>query len=283
MNEENTSNAGKIIEAQAPRPTKVNKKKTSNNEKYVLYADIMGFKERVMRTKHADLKKELKELRKELYDWLDIPLSLIDTFKVSFFSDSILIVDEISHLGFERISSAAAKLMTVSLEHKFPIKGAIAKGAFTYEEEEQLFFGEAIIDAFLLEEQVHYYGIVAHHTMEEDIKSFSNGIQEPDLSLISLRFFVSPYVLSPIPLKNGKITHYHLAYNLTNCEIFPDIVIEKYTEKHISWLEEIYGTVSGTPRIYVDNTLQVLKEDLRLFEEAPKIEGEVEFPLKAFR
>lgn len=280
MNEENTSNAGKIIEAQAPRPTKVNKKKTSNNEKYVLYADIMGFKERVMRTKHADLKKELKELRKELYDSLDIPLSLIDTFKVSFFSDSILIVDEISHLGFERISSAAAKLMTVSLEHKFPIKGAIAKGAFTYEEEEQLFFGEAIIDAFLLEEQVHYYGIVAHHTMEEDIKSFSNGIQEPDLSL---RFFVSPYVLSPIPLKNGKITHYHLAYNLTNCEIFPDIVIEKYTEKHISWLEEIYGTVSGTPRIYVDNTLQVLKEDLRLFEEAPKIEGEVEFPLKAFR
>lgn len=280
MNEQDTSNNERVTEAQAPRPTKVNKKNTNNDEKYVLYADIMGFKERVMRTKHADLKKELKKLRQELYDWLNSYLEDVKTFKVSFFSDSILIVDEISHLGFERISSAAAKLMTVSLEHKFPIKGAIAKGAFTYEEEEQLFFGEAIIDAFLLEEQVHYYGIVAHHTMEEDIKSFSNGIQEPDLSL---RFFVSPYVLSPIPLKNGKITHYHLAYNLTNCEIFPDIVIEKYTEKHISWLEEIYGTVSGTPRIYVDNTLQVLKEDLRLFEEAPKIEGEVEFPLKAFR
>ena len=32
------------------------KENTSNDEKYVLYADIMGFKERVMRTKHADLK-----------------------------------------------------------------------------------------------------------------------------------------------------------------------------------------------------------------------------------
>ena len=45
----------------------MNEQDTSNNEKYVLYADIMGFKERVMRTKHEDLKKELKKLRKKLY------------------------------------------------------------------------------------------------------------------------------------------------------------------------------------------------------------------------
>ena len=34
-------------------------------EMYVLYADIMGFKERVMRTEHQDLEKELEELKEE--------------------------------------------------------------------------------------------------------------------------------------------------------------------------------------------------------------------------
>ena len=42
-------------------------------------------------------------------------------------------------------------------------------------------------------------------------------------------------------------------------------------------------TVSGTPRIYVDNTLRVLEEDLRLYEETLEKLGDVEFPLKAFR
>ena len=130
----------------------MNEQDTSNNEKYVLYADIMGFKERVMRTKHEDLKKELKKLRKKLYDSLLPYLEDVKTFKVSFFSDSILIVDEISPLGFYRISSAAIGLMRLSLYHKFPIKGAIAKGEFTYEEEDQLFFGRAIVDAYLLQE-----------------------------------------------------------------------------------------------------------------------------------
>lgn len=277
MNEQDTSNNERVTEAQAPRPTKVNKKNTNNDEKYVLYADIMGFKERVMRTKHADLKKELKELRKELDDWLSPFLENVKTFKVSFFSDSILIVEESSPRGFQRISIAAAALMAASLKCKFPLKGAIAKGEFTYEEEEQLFFGQAIIDAFLLEEEVHYYGIVAHHTMEEDIKSFSNGKGSND------RPFFIPYVLSPIPLKKGKITHYHVAYSLLGDEALEETQIGKFTELDISNLEKISGTVSGTPRIYVDNTLRVLKEDLRLYEETLEKLGDVEFPLKAFQ
>jgi hypothetical protein len=279
MNEQDTSNNERVTEAQAPRPSKVNKKKTSNNEKYVLYADIMGFKERVMRTKHADLKKELKELRKELYDWLRLYLENVETFKVSFFSDSILIVDENTEFGFECISRAAESLMIISLRHKFPIKGAIAKGEFTYEKEEQLFFGRAIIDAFLLQEEVHYYGIVAHHTMEEDIKKYSNGIE---IAGFERRVIVSPYILSPIPLKNGRITHYHLAYNLLR-RIVEAKNTTKTNEVFISWLERISGTVSGTPRIYVDNTLRVLEEDLRLYEETLEKLGDVEFPLKAFR
>lgn len=288
MNEQDTSNNERVTEAQTPRPTEENVVNTSNNEKYVLYADIMGFKERVMRTKHEDLKKELKGLReeldKELRRYLDKEIYKPErkTIKaqISFFSDSILIVEENTEFGFECISRAAESLMIISCGHKFPIKGAIAKGEFTYEKEEQLFFGQAIIDAFLLQEEVHYYGIVAHHTMEEDIKKYSNGI-ESFFSGIGGRQWIHPYIRSLIPLKKGKTNHYHLACYLTGIELYTDEEIIEHCNDGYCDLEKIYGTVSGAPRIYVDNTLQVLKDDLCLYIETRKEQGTVEFPLEA--
>lgn len=279
MNEQETSNNERVTEAQTPQPTEENVENTSNNEKYVLYADIMGFKERVMRTKHTDLKKELKDLREELDKWLYRDNKEVIKSQVSFFSDSILIVDENTEYGFERISRAAESLMVFSLRHKFPIKGAIAKGEFTYEKEEQLFFGRAIIDAFLLEEEVHYYGIVAHHTMEEDIKKYSNGT-EHILFGKPQRVWVHPYIRSLIPLKKGKTNHYHLAYYLSDNQDYIDEEIVEHCNIEYCDIEKIYGTVSGAPRIYVDNTLRVLKEDLSLYMETREKQGPVEFPLE---
>ena len=274
MNEENTSNDERVTEAQAPQPTEENVVNANNDEKYVLYADIMGFKERVMRTKHEDLKNELKGLRTKLENWFKPFVEKVETFKVSFFSDSILIVDENTREGFNRISKAAAGLMQVSLKHKFPINGVIAKGEFTYEEKKQLFFGRAIVDAYLLQLDVHYYGIVAHHTVEEDIKAPSNGGEIRKKN---------PYVLSPVPLKSGKTSHYHLAYNLISTKREIGVNVETTNKTIISWLEKISGTVSGAPRIYVDNTLQVLKEDLRLYMETREKQREIKVPLKAFQ
>lgn len=140
-------------------------------EMYVLYADIMGFKERVMRTEHQDLEKELEELKEKLDSWLSPFLENVETFKVSMFSDSVLIVDENTKEGFNRISKAGIGLMHVALKASFALKGVISKGLFSYKEEKQLFFGRALVDAYLLQEQVHYYGIVAHHSIEKDIKN----------------------------------------------------------------------------------------------------------------
>ena len=127
-----------------------------------------------MRTQHQDLEKEFNALITDLDAWFS-PNKKAQTFKVSFFSDSILVVDEDTEKGFNRISKAAAGLMQVSLEHKFPLKGVISKENFTYKEVNQLFFGRALVDAYLLQEQIHYYGIVAHHSIEEDIKKYVIG------------------------------------------------------------------------------------------------------------
>lgn len=246
------------------------------NEMYVLYADIMGFKERVMRTEHSRLKEEFEKLKTALDAWF-VPTLKADSFKTSFFSDSILIVDESTKMGFNRISKAAAGLMQVSLEHKFPLKGVISKGPFTYDEEKQLFFGKAIVDAYLLQEQVYYYGIVAHHSVEEDIKEYAKGFEVKDNGNMK---GVNPYVLSPIPLKLGNTAHYHLAYNLISEKREAGKNVDPVHNKILSWLESISATVSGTPRIYVDKTIEVLRKDLSIFKEHEcKCNRKIEFPL----
>ncbi|WP_394287151.1 hypothetical protein [Bacteroides pyogenes] len=81
-------------------------------------------------------------------------------------------------------------------------------------------------------------------------------------------------------MKNGNTTHYHLAYNLISEKRETGKNVEKTHKKVISWLEKIRGTVSGAPRIYVDKTLQILKEDLSMFEKyEEENKGEIKFPL----
>nr|WP_314650309.1 hypothetical protein [uncultured Porphyromonas sp.] len=143
---------------------------TSEKKFYLLYVDIMGFKDRVNATEHQELSRNLYRFRKALKSWFSPFTSKTETFKLSMFSDSILIVDEDSSDGFNRISKAAVGVMYVALQNKFVVKGAIAKGPFTYDEENQLFFGKALVDAYLLHESLYFYGIVAHHSVEWDIK-----------------------------------------------------------------------------------------------------------------
>lgn len=50
---------------------------------YVLYTDIMGFKERVMRTEHSKLKEEFEKLKTALDAWF-VPTMKADSFKTSF-------------------------------------------------------------------------------------------------------------------------------------------------------------------------------------------------------
>lgn len=244
---------------------------------YVLYADIMGFKERVMRTEHQELEEELEELKNKFDMWLKPFFDNVETFKVSMFSDSILIVDENTREGFNRISKAGLGLMHVALTASFPLKGAIAKGLFSYKEDKQLFFGRALVDAYLLQEQIHYYGIVAHNSIEKDIEEYAKGWTGKKKN---------PYILSSIPFKSGNISHYHLAYNLmSNTREIGNNVTATH-RNIISSLNKIRHTVSGAPRIYIDKTLQVLKDDLSIFRKKKKDkkkrnkkDKEVVFPL----
>lgn len=220
---------------------------SSDIDRLILYADIMGFSKRVSSKKVPLLKKELLDFNKSLRQRF-ARFTEKNELKFVQFSDSILIVaNGVDDSMFELLTKCALCLMQTSLEHHFPIKGVISQGQFSYMEKEQLYFGQPLVDAVALHDCIKYYGIVVHNSAEHLIKTKCNA--------------KNPYSNTKIPLAKGKTSHFHLCWNLVDNE---------YKSKDNSeickkWLDTIAEQVSGEPRIYVDNTIEVIDSDSEYF------------------
>lgn len=218
-------------------------------EKFVLYLDIMGFKERVNKTKIEELKKQLllfKTKNNKLKPLLEGGNTKETLINMAQFSDSMILVTRNSNEDdLNRISKAAAILMQTALETGFALRGAIAKGHMVFDTINQLFFGKALVDAYLLEEELGYYGIAFHESMEESILNAIQNKREMPIEDIA------------IPLKKGKSEHYHIAWHKLKANFQKGDI----STQAIEWLKNLRKTVSGNPRVYLDNTLAIIRDN----------------------
>lgn len=218
-------------------------KKTTN--RFVAFFDIMGFKEIVERNKHLDVVEKLNSLKKAL-DKLEkagtdkdfsTRYSISETKSITF-SDSIIIFSKGDTVNDAcKIILDSGFLIQKSLESGIAIKGALSYGETTVDFENSLFFGRPIIDSYLLHDLLQIYTAVLDNHFEAKINSFT--LPEPFNDL------VTTYKAN---FKTGKITHKLIR---------PDEIAN--VEKQISFTTKLQETVSGTPRIYVDNTMDFLK------------------------
>lgn len=209
----------------------------------ILYADFMGLKNRVYSSSHNDLKQNLEKFNDAWHKRLE-PLQLGGDLKFVQFSDSILVgVNGTSKKMFNLITKAAISMMHEALQIEFGIKGVIAQGIFTFDEKKGLYFGIPLIDAYLLHEEIKFYGIVVHHTAENTVK---NNLSRNN-----------PYAKTNIYIEKGKVSHYHLCWNLVDTKLAPNDI----TPTCNSWLDAIEETVSGAPRQYIDRTREIMKND----------------------
>ena len=213
------------------------------NEKFVLYLDIMGFKERVSRVKVDELKQQLllfKTKNNKLKPLLEGGKTKETLINMAQFSDSIVLVTrDCTEDDLNRISKAAAILMQTALQTGFALRGAIAKGNMVFDLENQLFFGKALVDAYLLEQELSFYGIVFHESMEESILNIDREMPIEDVA---------------IPLKKGKSKHFHVAWYKVKANLQKGDI----SDIAVGWLKDIRKTVSGNPRIYLDNTIDII-------------------------
>lgn len=205
---------------------------SETSEKFVVFLDIMGFKDRVMRTKHEKLKEELKQLSNSIVEVLESKNEGITCIQ---FSDSIILFTVNNTPDqLESLVSVSCLIMQRAIELGFAMKGAMAKGEITCDKAKNVYFGQAQIDAYLLEENVWYYGIVVHHSAQSDVEKINKN-------------YISTLEL---PMKTGRIKHCELSWYAYSSDKANDI------KERIS---NIRYTVSDAPRRYIDNTEVVMK------------------------
>lgn len=229
-------------------------------KRFVVFLDIMGFKDRVARNTPETLYEELTAFNKDITNIINLSKKIdtedlssnsgesnvnlisaeesVDKIMLAQFSDSIVLFSQDnSKESLIAISDVVRQIMdsAINREKPIPLKGALAEGNITCDMSKQLFFGQALIDAFLLEENVHYYGVVVHHTAESSV--ISHGVEKFKNTLV--------------PLKSGQIYHYELVWYADNIE---DIK---------SGLNRIRLSVSDSPRKYVDNTNSIIDTYVR--------------------
>jgi len=217
-------------------------------ERYVAFLDIMGFKDRMYRESHNDVLKFMEALSGRIKSIEKLATKRLTgqrgVVRPIFFSDSILLVsNDDSTESRVSIIAACIWLTRACLSMGVPIKGAISLGMQTSNFDKSLHFGKALIDAYLLQNEVFFYGIVFHHSAELKLPK---AIEQTGGSY---------WVLYDTPFKKvGKIKHYVVDWSTVS-------ELEKKVDKpnYLDIVNKLYLTVSGEPRKYVDNTVEFVR------------------------
>jgi hypothetical protein len=227
-------------------------------ERFVAFLDIMGFRDRVFRESHDNVKKMLESLHPAIKNIEDIARRRLDkinhiraekvvhsAFPIAIipilFSDSIILIssDDSESAAHEMIF-IVGWILCKAINSGIPIKGAVAYGEQTADLNKSLYFGKPLIDAYELQNEIQLYGVVLHHTMERYLKNANMMDKFENFTVFKLL----------APMKSGKITH-----NLVDWTIY--FKQEKGNLKES--VSELYNDISGYPRKYVDNTLEFIQ------------------------
>lgn len=215
------------------------------DNRYVAFFDIMGFKDLVARYTHEEILEKL-QLLSAILKFTQQPNGNpvvsnafkelgLQTDRINFitFSDSIFIFSqEDSKEDLRQLIAVSSILLSFAFLIGIALKGAMSYGKITVDFGSNLFYGQPIIDAYLLHEDLLIYSASLDNNIEKKVN-------ELQLSKENLYQYHAPF-------KGGKIRH---------------LLVKPFGKPQptISSLEKLYEQVSGRPRIYIDHTIDFIK------------------------
>ena len=205
--------------------------------------DIMGFKEMVRKTDFLELQKRFNDLS-DRWKNRTKPLKIGNHLKSFQFSDSIILTtDACTDQCLNLITKAGIIIMQEAMQRGFAINGALSEGLFSFDDKKQIFFGQALIDAYLLQTSLFYYGIVIHPTIENMV---ANTTKAKGL-----------FTKGSVPLKGGFASHYYVNWGLIDKK---NSIIKEVPKELFDELDKLELETTGNPRIYIENTRRILRE-----------------------
>lgn len=217
--------------------------------RFVVFLDIMGFKDMVTRKSHDEIYKLLDGFSIMSDEIKDKPFLKKDIY-ISTFSDSIVIFSKDGNVKtLFNFLFVVNKIFADAISREIPLKGSVAYGEISVNKSKSIFFGQPIIDAYLLQEEVYYYGVVCHNSID-------NYLSDQNDSELKKIFIEDNSILSLVKasLKGGEITHLCLNW----FDYIPNVQSDKKAKiENIDVIKRLYGGVSGMPRKYIDNTINI--------------------------
>ena len=216
-------------------------------ERFIAFLDIMGFKDMVARQDHEVIRKnliDLTHLRKFMEGLMGMSFvseenaiaeadNTYSSVRSLSFSDTVLFISSgNSNNDFNDVVHCSNVFLSAAIKSGIPAKGAISFGLLTADFDNQIFLGQPLIDAYLLQEELKYYGVIFHHSVDQTLLENSDH----QVNLEDVKWL-------PTPMKTGIINHYN-------------VVPSGFDEFDLS---KLYKSVSGAPRIYVDNSIRQFK------------------------
>lgn len=239
----------------------------STSERLMLYVDIMGFKA-LVRTDNK-LVDKLSQFIRNLERAL-LALQATADIRMTMFSDLIVVAangNDVKQLN--QLVKAAAIIQHLCKENGFPINGCIAKGSLSYDEIKEetdskktkismpLFHGEAVINSYLVCEELFCDGVVLHPNTE--------NVLAKDNKLTNSHNH--PFVKCEIPLKSGGyVPLYYLSWTHVDTNLNHTTSMRKCSlNDYMTDVEYLDKHNSTRVRAYIHNTQKLLKE-CRIFE-----------------
>lgn len=206
-----------------------------NNEKIIAYFDILGYKELIERSK-------LEDVRDKMYGLLDKVNNLtnnpnIDVYSKNdldyiIFSDSIIIYsNDISIKSFLNICFTSNVLMYFSFLEGLPLRGAISHGEFYVDKDKNIFFGKALVNAYMTEGKQKWSGACI---CEETINYFLDNNSKIMNTLIEKTQSLIKYDI-PIGFKHKEINEFKCNKN-GNLVEFNNIDVDVMSSYVLNWV-----------------------------------------------
>lgn len=237
------------------------------DKRFVGFLDILGFKDLVARNTHSDIYKKLNEISSTKSFLENIDSDTKSEYKIDdaeiyivTFSDSIVVFSKNDNVAnFQYFLVSIRWLVAKTLENGTPLKGGIAHGEISLNQKEQIYFGQPIIDAYNVEGDVNYLGVVCHDSIDMYITSNKASIIE----LMKEEYLASLIREFKTPLKSGKTVHYNVNWlrvlKYSNNNNSDELEDKELLKKASDIVTKFRLTSSGSPRNYIDNSLEILE------------------------
>ncbi len=232
-------------------------KEWKSGNRFVAYIDILGFKEMLGSQRKKD---EVYIKLRSLFDRVarfnvDENRSNDSNVVVYNFSDSFCIfTKDDSDESFYSFTLRCREIMTSAIDLNLPLKGAVAFGYIDIDVYRRIFVGQPMVDAVLLEADLHYIGIVVHHSAEDFVNG--NKIASPMKEKIHTRYYECI-----TPFKTCSVAHWNVdwfnAYTFMKKE---ETLGDHDFENLKNQIRKMRSMTSGKPRKYYENTLMMVDE-----------------------